>query len=499
MKFGYFEKVFRNGAFRRILPFILIFIFTVGLYARAIGFGFTYLDDNVLIIKNQPFLHNPSNILKAFQTDVFISGNGAKVYYRPALTLTFMLGSLLGGSSPAVYHFINVFFHFLTTLLVFFTLLELRYSRKKSLAAALVFATHPAISQAIGWIPGLNDIVLGFFVFLSFFAFLKFISSSKKRWYFLHALSFLMALLSKESALVLPLLCLFYYFFIRKERMLSNKTLVLAIGWLTSAIVWLSLRSMALGNGLGYGIKETLQSLLSGIPAFIPYIGKILFPFHLSVFPIMRDSLFIPGFVGIALLAFLVIIQKKCTPAMWFGITWFILFIFPSLIQIGINPPVFHEHRLYVPLLGFLIFGLEILPIFKDEEKRKALQKVAISFILVFSILSLLRLPVFKERFAFWRNAIATSPNSAFSRNNLGAMYYLDGDTSNAEIEFKKALALNPLEPLVHNNIGLIYAAYGDFKNARGEFLKELEINPTYDDARKNLDSLSQKNSPIIK
>ena len=78
-------------------------------------------------------------------------------------------------------------------------------------------------------------------------------------------------------------------------------------------------------------------------------------------------------------------------------------------------------------------------------------------------------------------------------------MYYLDGDTSNAEIEFKKALALNPLEPLVHNNIGLIYAAYGDFKNARGEFLKELEINPTYDDARKNLDSLSQKNSPIIK
>ncbi|MFH1193220.1 MAG: glycosyltransferase family 39 protein, partial [Candidatus Jorgensenbacteria bacterium] len=383
--------------------------------------------------------------------------------------------------------------HFLTTLLVFFVLLELRYSRKKSLAAALIFATHPVLVQAIGWIPGLNDVILGFFVFLSFFAFLKFVSSNAGWWCFLHIFSFLIALLSKESALMLPLLCLFYLLFVQRERILSNKTLVLAIGWLGSIIIWVFLRSTALGNSFGYGIKETLQSLLSGIHAFIPYIGKLLFPLHLSVLPIMKDLPFLPGLIGIAILALLVIIRKKNTRLMWFGITWLVFFIFLSLIQPGVNPPVFHEHRLYVPLLGFLILGLEIAPAFSNEEKRKALQKVAISIILIFSILSILRLPIFEGRLAFWHNAVATSPNSAFSHNNLGAMYYLDGNITAAEIEFKKALELNPLEPLAHNNIGLIHMAYGDFKNARSEFLKELEINPTYDDARKNLDLLSQK------
>ncbi|MFH1193016.1 MAG: hypothetical protein V1656_01730 [Candidatus Jorgensenbacteria bacterium] len=85
-----FKNALRNGVFRRALPFILIFIFVFGLYACTIGFGFTYLDDNVLIIKNQPFIHNPSNVLKAFQTDVFMDEGGARVYYRPMLTLAFL-------------------------------------------------------------------------------------------------------------------------------------------------------------------------------------------------------------------------------------------------------------------------------------------------------------------------------------------------------------------------------------------------------------------------
>ncbi len=53
-------------------------------YAQALFFDFTYLDDDILVLRNFHFISHISNILKAFQTDVFVGGS-SNLYYRPLI------------------------------------------------------------------------------------------------------------------------------------------------------------------------------------------------------------------------------------------------------------------------------------------------------------------------------------------------------------------------------------------------------------------------------
>ena len=80
---------FSNNRKCAILPIIIVFCLPVLLYLQTLGFGFTYFDDNLIIINNISFLSDFGNILKAFLTDQFISK--ASPFYRPLGTLSYMI------------------------------------------------------------------------------------------------------------------------------------------------------------------------------------------------------------------------------------------------------------------------------------------------------------------------------------------------------------------------------------------------------------------------
>ena len=76
-------------------PFFYIIGFGFLLYLPTLFFNFTYLDDNNLIIDNQYFLSNLANIFPSFLTDVFHLFNHSAFYYRPILTISLIISSLI--------------------------------------------------------------------------------------------------------------------------------------------------------------------------------------------------------------------------------------------------------------------------------------------------------------------------------------------------------------------------------------------------------------------
>jgi len=173
------------------------------LYAKTIFFNFVYLDDNYLILDLQHFIKNPANIIKSFSEDVFISS--LDNYYRPIFTISLIFNALIAGTSPYLYHLTNVLIHVLACCLLFLLLTELDYKRELSFVAALFFTIRPVLTQAVAWVPGRNDSLMAVFfncVFLLFSALFK--TRESKKSYFLHLLFFLLALLTKESALFFP-------------------------------------------------------------------------------------------------------------------------------------------------------------------------------------------------------------------------------------------------------------------------------------------------------
>jgi len=468
-------------------PFLWIASLIFIIYSATLFFNIVYLDDNVLVLDHYAFNKNLGNIPAAFGEDIFRTPQEKGSFYRPMLRLTFMLDAQLGqGAIIFMSHLTNLLLHILAACLLFVLLIKLKIKKETALVFSLIFGIHPLTAGTVAFISGRNDSLLAVFVFPMLWFFVDFLQTLKKKTYFWHLTFFILALLTKETAMVAPLICAVYaviFLGIKKIRADYKQYLYLAIGWASIFAVWLLTRNAVLNNFIGNADYRIPLSVYKNLPMLIPTIGKIFFPFDLSVFPVLQDMTMVYGIIALVLLlVWFIFSRDKNYRLIFFGIAWFSLFLLPTLITPIDATPNFSESRIYLPMLGFIFIFLGMGRIrFFNFINKKIILILSLLLIIVFSSITTYRNKYYKNRVNFWRNAVETSPNFAFNHNNLGAMYYLDDNFDKAEVEFEKALALNSNEKMAHNNLGLIYLDRKEWEKAESEFKKELEINPGYD------------------
>ncbi|HTY13582.1 MAG TPA: tetratricopeptide repeat protein [Candidatus Omnitrophota bacterium] len=476
-------------------PYIIIAVLGLLVYIKAAFFNYTYLDDNNLILDNFYFIKNLANVLTAFGQDIFRQFGGGEIYYRPLMTISFMLDAQWGGTSPMMYHVTNIILHLIASCLVFFLLIKLDFRKDVSLLLALLFSVHPVLSQAVGWIPGRNDPLLAIFLLPSFIMFIKMDEGNRSLRGLLSVVLFFLSLLTKETAMLLPPLCLLYAWLFRRPKLAPAEWGAMIAGWCAAVVPWFLLRSAALKYPMELKPEYIVRSLVVNFPATVQMIGKIFLPFNLSVLPIMRDTTFIYGAAAlIGLLAWTVYSKERDLKMVLFGAAWFLLFLLPSFVRPNPDLPAdFIEHRLYLPMAGMLMLLAATMKGY--DLKKKVPLACAAALLATFSAITFVHLDVFRDRISFWENAAANSPHYPLAHRNLGAMYYLAQDYTRAFPEYQKALVLNPNEPMAHNNLGLIYMNHGQLAEAEMEYKKEIAINPNYDTVHFNLGLLyfSQK------
>lgn len=217
----------------------------------------------------------------------------------------------------------------------------------------------------------------------------------------------------------------------------------------------------------------------------------MFWPFNLSVYPVISDANYWSGIIIFLIILLLVYRQKfKNWSQILFGFSWFyFLLLFSSLRPDGEAAINFMEHRLYLPIFGIWLM-LAHLQLSISWLRFKSFRIIVVIIIVCLAFLSFRHSLYFRDRFTFWHQAVSSSPNSALAHRNLGAMYYLEGELSQAELLFKKSLSLNPNEIMVNNNLGAIYLDKGELDLAESYLKAELEINPDYDIALFNLGRL---------
>lgn len=432
-------------------------------------------------------LRDFSHLGNIFTTDVFHLAGKSASYYRPMLVLSFMLNAFFSSENPFGYHLFNVVAHLFAVCLIFALLLRLGFDRLKSFCLSILFLVHPALVQAVAWIPGRNDSLLTVFILLAFLSFIKYLKEFRLKDLCWHFVFFLCALLTKESAVVFPVLCILYFFLISADEK-KRLPVKLIAGWIFCLAAWFFLRTAAVKTSFmifGTWVKFTLVNS----PALLLYLGKAFFPFNLSVLPILQDSSL---FFGIAALV-LIFMLMRLTPykdrkGIMFGWLWFLLFLFFAFVRPGspLAPADFLEHRLYLPMIGLMIVLIQLRPC-PTLRYRKTLIALSsgISF-LIFLVVNIVYVQNFKDRLSFWRDAVQHSPHAPLAHANLGAMYYLEGKNEAASHEYYKALDLNPRQEMVYSNLGLIFMREGKWQKAEHSFLLEIQLNPSYADAYYN-------------
>ena len=185
------------------LPCVLVGLLAMVPYLRTIWFGFVFDDQNLIV--GNAFIRQPWSFLGAFAHD-FWYGSDFYGYYRPIVNATLALNGRLLGWSPAGFHLVNVLVHACNVALLFRLARRLEFPTPAATLAAALFALHPAAAWPVASIVARVDLLPVTFVLLAWLSY----STPNRRpiGTVLVGLFFLLALLSKESAvafLIIPL------------------------------------------------------------------------------------------------------------------------------------------------------------------------------------------------------------------------------------------------------------------------------------------------------
>src|ERR1043165_5129741 len=194
-----------DSRFAMAVGALIITLVTLVVYLPVLQAGFIW-DDEVSLTAN-PLIKSRSVLY-----DIWLS---TRPYdYFPLTFTTFWLEWRLWGMNAAGYHVINGLLHALGAILLWRVLLRLKIPG--AWLAALVFAVHPVCVASVAWIAERKNTLSLVFFLLTVLWYLRFDSESRiahhesriYKWYWLSLLAFLLALLSKTSVVVLPLVLL---------------------------------------------------------------------------------------------------------------------------------------------------------------------------------------------------------------------------------------------------------------------------------------------------
>ena len=184
---------------------LIVFVTSI-VYSQSLSGNFIWDDD--LLVARSKLIQAPDGLQRIWFTT-------EPVDYWPVTNSSFWLEWRLWSSHSTGYHITNLLLHIADSLLVWAVLARLRI--RGAFLAALLFAVHPVNVESVAWIAQRKNLLSLLFFLLSALAYFKSESgdsssvetaSGFNRWYWLSLLAFVLAMLSKGSVAVLPLMLL---------------------------------------------------------------------------------------------------------------------------------------------------------------------------------------------------------------------------------------------------------------------------------------------------
>jgi protein O-mannosyl-transferase len=460
-----------------LIPFVL--------YIRIVNFDFTNFDDQAIINSHYNIIGDISNIKEAFTHDAFMSDRG-DLFYRPAQTISFMTDAQIGGQNLWIYHLTNLLLHILTVITLFFFLKRTGIKEEISFLLSLCFSIHPLLTHTIAWIPARGDLLAGLFSLVSFIAFLKYVDNRKIVFLILHSFVFMLALFSKETSVLVPVLILMYYYFVLKKPFRINEIIPFIAVWLSSLGLFYYLRHFVVKviiNPNTFGIIPFIKNLRT-IPITF---GKFFLPLNLTTLPFFDN---IAAIIGVILLAgfsvlFIKYIHSEKRIIIW-GVVWFLAFTIPPMFFrahiIGIGFEYF-EFRAYLPVIGILI----ILGIMAKELPARIsfnkILKVIIPVLLVYGYIAYNHSSDFANPLSFFSSAIDANPQNAFAISERGSTYFKNNNVDLAIADYDYSIKLSPEFSTPYFNKGALYSYLKDHNNSEHYFTLSLKYDTLHPEA----------------
>ncbi len=492
---------------------LLIILLGFIAYANSLNNGFVY--DDSLVIEDRSFLSSWNN-LRYFFSPLYFTGSG-EYSYRPVLTLTYFFDYLRGNGNPCAFHETNVCLHIINGLLLYCFLLyvipflDKRYNpRLIALFAALLFMVHPIQTESVDGSGFREEILFSIFSIASIIFFIKNKTRTNRIYLILSLISYFLALLSKESALLLIAIIFLIDVFFRKDAEAAKKDRNPPkfkygyYAWYAAVIlIYLYIRFIWMVNpgvgtsleGVSYPGGSLYTAILTSGRIFVKYLGLLILPLKLSVeyfnyymvYP--SRSILEPKTLASLIVLFSLLIFS--TRNFWkyriftFSVLWFFIWLVPASNILPLNHPM-AERYLYISSVGFCLLSAAMIiqPFYFKPQKAISINinKAQILFLVLllsgYSILTINRNKIWREPITFWDEAMKQSPSSSRAYTNLGYAYFKKKMYNESIDAYQRAIKKNPDYADPYAGLSLAYLELGNFGKSQHYIETALRLAP---------------------
>jgi hypothetical protein len=421
--------------------------------------------------------------------------------YRPSVSLTYWLQARLWGGGAAPLHLFDMALHAAAVLLLYGMLGLALGGGTPALLAALVFAVHPALSEAVASVVGRADLLAGASFLGALLSHRRAArSAASLRWEAGALVLLAVALFSKEYAVVFPFLLLLVDLVLPVAAGSDRRAAIRRFGvWMLVVLgLYLAVRIAVLGSlgrvPLVVPADTPLAgySLLDRLANAVWLLGVAL---RLLVVPAALDHVYGVGTVAVAsgigdprALASVALWMAAAALAGWHwrrrgdGVPFVALVLFalpllPALNTVGVTVILFAERFLYVPAMGFAL-GLAWL--LQRATRRTLVHRVVTACVLlvavVFALRTARRVEDWRSNEALARSALRAHPRSAMALHEVGMMHALKGEFAAAEPLVRASLEVQS-RPLVWRNYSLLLERMGRTAEAREAWNRFIETS----------------------
>jgi len=470
---------------------VLVGVLALLAYVGTVAFGFVY-DDTVQIVQN-PAIRHWGSALRYFHKDVWagLATRGTATFYRPLFMLWLRLNDAWFGLQPAGWHAAAVVLHAIASVLVCRLAARLTQSRAAACAVGILFALHPVHVESVAWVSGATDSLMTAFICGAILSYLDFGRGGKRRFLAWSVVLACLALLTKETAVLLPLLL--GASFLGDEggwrRLATTKSLLIFFGL---DGVYLAIRHVALHGAQPFANMTIGQMILTWPVVLAFYLGQLVLPLRLSLY---RDLFAVHSALEPRFLVALVLLSATAALLWWWArrssrrglivaaCAWLLVPLLPVLnLRVFTPGQLVHDRYLYLPSVGFsllvVVAALDLLERFASGRVWKFGSALVVATSLVYVVVVFANQVVWASDLLLYRHSVEIAPRNAVAAMNLGFAYVRKGDLDHGISWLERSAQLDGENADIQLNLAEAYYFKGKFPAASQCIRRSLERDP---------------------
>jgi len=451
--------------------------------------------------------------------------------WHPLTWFSYMLDSGLFANKPGVYHWMNLNYHILNSLLIFLIWIQMTGNVLRSFIVAALFGIHPLHVESVAWISERKDVLSTCMILFSLAAYIKYVHLGKKKYYCLVILFFLLSLTAKPMMVTFPFVLLLLDIWPLSRTKKQNTAFIhekIPLFIISFIFCLITLWTQHLGGACqNLNIISIKTRILNAVAAYGWYVTKMIAPTNLAIFyPHPQTNVPIISIIwGAAVIVsglWCSFRYRNTFPYILTGFFWFLGTLIPviGLVQVGLQ--AYADRYSYVPLIGlFLIltWGLCDIGLYLSGKKKtgeNVAAVVLVFIILIYTNFCCLQVRKWKNGTSVFQHALRVVPDNYVAMTHLGtiphlkhalvlfpdyipALYNLgtalirEGKLHEALPYLLKAAHLKAKHPNIYNNIGGIYYQLKNYSLSLKYLQKALELDPNHAHAKKNIQRVYNK------